>query len=81
MPVLAAAETRADPLSEDKRLMEFVDRAFDEAVARSPQTLTGLGIKQRYGELDDYTDANRARNREFSEAQLRRLKAEFDLPS
>jgi uncharacterized protein (DUF885 family) len=79
MPVLAAAETRADPLSEDKRLMEFVDRAFDEAVARSPQTMTALGIKQRYGELDDYTDANRLRQLEFSEAQLRRLKADFDL--
>jgi uncharacterized protein (DUF885 family) len=67
-----------DPLAEDRRLMAFLDRVFDEAAARSPQTLTGLGIKQRYGELDDYTDANRARNREFSEAQLRRLKAEFD---
>ena len=67
-----------DPLAEDRRLMAFLDSVFDEAAARSPQTLTGLGIKQRYGELDDYTDANRARNREFSEAQLRRLKAEFD---
>ncbi len=40
--------------------------------------MTGLGIKQRYGELDDYSDADRVRQRELSEAQLRRMKAEFD---
>jgi hypothetical protein len=58
--------------------LEFLDRVFDESVARSPQTLTGLGIKQRYGELDDYTDAENIRQREFSERSLAQMKAQFD---
>jgi uncharacterized protein (DUF885 family) len=73
-----AGTTRGDPSAEDQRLMTFLDRAFDETAARSPEALTGLGIKQRYGELDDYSDADRMRGRELAEAQLRRMKAEFD---
>ncbi|HLL58374.1 MAG TPA: hypothetical protein VK391_00590, partial [Allosphingosinicella sp.] len=72
-----SAAAAADP-AEDGRLLAFLDQAFDESLARSPQALTGLGIKRRYGELDDYTDAAVLRQQELSEAQLRRMKAEFD---
>jgi uncharacterized protein (DUF885 family) len=75
---LPAPQDALDPASEDRRLMEFLDRAFDESTAASPEALTGLGIKQRYGELDDYSDADRMRQRELAETQLRRMKAEFD---
>jgi uncharacterized protein (DUF885 family) len=82
LPVPAAASaapaSRADPAAEDRRLLAFLDRAFDEAAARSPQTLTGLGIKQRYGELDDYTDAENLRERQFAERSLQQMKAQFD---
>jgi len=77
-PPPAAARPAADPAAEDARLLAFVDAAFDEAVARSPETMTGLGIKRDYGKLDDYTDADRVQGQALSEAQLARLKAEFD---
>src|SRR3954465_13010515 len=49
-----------EPADEDSRLLAFLDAAFDEAAERSPETLTGLGIKRRYGELDRYTDEEAA---------------------
>jgi uncharacterized protein (DUF885 family) len=74
----ASAEPAVDPAAEDARLLAFLDAAFDEAVARSPQTLTSLGIKERYGELDDYTDAENVWQREFAEATLAKMKAQFN---
>jgi hypothetical protein len=55
-PAAAASQPAADPAAEDARLLAFLDRAFDEATALSPESLTGLGIKQDYGKLDRYTD-------------------------
>ena len=67
-----------DPLAEDARLLAVLDAGFAESIASSPQTLTGLGIKTDYDKLNDYTDAQRQRQRALGEAQLARLKAEFD---
>ena len=66
------------PVSEDRRFLEFLDRAFDERAARSPQTLTSLGIKQDYGKLDDYTDRNAAEGLALAERQLAEMKSRFD---
>src|SRR5690349_19099971 len=57
-PVVAPAAP-VDRAAEDRRLMTFLDAAFDEQTARSPESLTSLGIKQQYDRLDDYTDAHR----------------------
>jgi uncharacterized protein (DUF885 family) len=73
-----ARQDAPDPASEDRRLMGFLDRAFDESAAASPEALTSLGIKQRYGELDDYSDADRVRQRELGETQLKQMKAQFE---
>jgi uncharacterized protein (DUF885 family) len=74
----AAAAAVADPAAEDARLVAFLDAAFDESIATSPQALTGLGIKTDYDKLNDYTDAQAERQRALSEAQLARMKSEFD---
>ncbi|HEY8572766.1 DUF885 domain-containing protein [Phenylobacterium sp.] len=63
--------------SEDARLAAFFEQAFLEAARQSPETLTNLGRKERYGELDDYTEADRKRGREIAERQLARMKREF----
>ena len=76
--VAAAATPATTPAAEDARLLAFVDQAFDEAVAMSPQALTGLGIKQDYDKLDSYTDAQAAKELAFSEAKLAAMKASFD---
>ncbi|HWH17105.1 MAG TPA: DUF885 domain-containing protein [Allosphingosinicella sp.] len=75
----AASAAASSPEAEDRRLLAFLDAAFDESIANSPETLTGLGIKKDYGRLNDYTDAHAERQRALSEAQLQRMKAEFDL--
>ena len=40
--------------SEDARLSDFLQAAFLESARLSPETLTQLGMKDRYGELGDY---------------------------
>ncbi|HEV2078287.1 MAG TPA: DUF885 domain-containing protein [Allosphingosinicella sp.] len=73
------APAPADPAAEDRRLLAFLDANFDEAIRMSPQTMTGLGIKQDYDKLNDYTPAQQERARALQEAQFARLKAEFDV--
>ena len=84
-PVAAAAsapvgpvEPTVDPLAEDQRLTTFLDAAFEEQVARSPQGLTSLGRKDRYGELNSYTDANAAEDLALSQRQLAAMRAQFN---
>lgn len=78
-PMTASARPAAmQPSEEDRRLNEFLDRAFDEQVALSPQQLTSLGIKTDYDKLDDYTDAGAARELALAEAQLAAMRREFD---
>nr|WP_295372590.1 DUF885 domain-containing protein [uncultured Sphingosinicella sp.] len=75
------AAATADPIgqqAEDQRLLAFLDRAFDQSIASSPETLTSLGIKTNYDKLNDYTDAQRQRQRDLSERQLAEMKAQFD---
>lgn len=80
VPVMATAPApvAAQQAAEDARLLALVDSAFDEAVARSPEFMTSLGIRQDYGRLDDYTDAARLEDARLSEAYLARLQAEID---
>lgn len=73
-----SAPATADPAAEDARLLAFLDAAFDEAIATSPETLTALGGKTNYDRLDDYTDAQAERQQALTQAQLARMKAEFD---
>lgn len=77
-PPAAEAAPATDPAAEDARLVAFLDAAFDETIASSPETLTALGMKTGYDRLDDYTDAQEERQRALAEARLARMKAEFD---
>jgi uncharacterized protein (DUF885 family) len=70
--------TAPSPAAEDARLLAFLDAAFDESIASSPETMTALGMKRDYHKLDDYTDAQEERQRALAEAQLARMKSEFD---
>jgi uncharacterized protein (DUF885 family) len=73
-PPASAAATAA----EDARLTAFLDRAWEEQVALSPETQTQLGRKTSYDRLDDYTDAASVRARDLAEAQLKAMRAQFD---
>jgi uncharacterized protein (DUF885 family) len=76
-PEAAAAAPAADPAAEDARLLAFLDAAFEESLAASPQSLTSLGRKEQYDRLDDYTQAASERQLALSETQLARMKADF----
>ncbi len=73
----AAGEDSPSP-AEDARLLAFLDQAFDESAAHSPELLTSLGSKKAYDKLDDYTDEGERTMLELSEKQLARMKAQFD---
>ena len=73
-----AAPAAVTATSEDARLASFFQAAFLESARLSPETLTQLGMKERYGELGDYTLAGQRQALAVAEAQLARLKRDFD---
>ncbi|PZQ65618.1 MAG: DUF885 domain-containing protein [Phenylobacterium zucineum] len=74
----AAPAAPAAAQSEDARLAAFFQQAFMEVVRLSPESLSQLGMKERYGELGDYTKAGQDKALAVAEAQLVRMKRDFD---
>lgn len=78
-----AAETAAAPtaasatVAQDKAFLAFLDAAYDEMTALSPETMTSLGLKTGYDRLDDYTDAADVKRMKLREQQLKALRARF----
>lgn len=75
-PAPAAAAPAAQ--SEDARLAAFFQAAFMEMAQLSPETLTQLGMKQRYSELGDYTYEGQKKQVDVGAALVARMKREFD---
>jgi uncharacterized protein (DUF885 family) len=73
-----ASPAAADPAAEDARLLAFLDAAFDERNASSPETLTSLGSKTDHDRLDDYSDAQAQRDQALVRKHLADMKARFD---
>ncbi|WEK42238.1 MAG: DUF885 domain-containing protein [Candidatus Sphingomonas colombiensis] len=73
-PVPAPAATAG---VQDAALLQFLDQAFDEQLALSPEQQTHLGLKANYDRLDDYTDAAAARQLALTERQLKEMHARF----
>ncbi|HEU0099246.1 MAG TPA: DUF885 domain-containing protein [Allosphingosinicella sp.] len=78
LPPNASVAPAADPAAEDGRLLAFLDSAFDERNASSPETLTSLGSKTSYDRLDDYSDAQAQRDQALVQKQLADMKSRFD---
>ena len=64
--------------AESKRVKEFLDKAFDENVARHPQFASQLGLKIGYDKWEDLSDASNAADLAFSLQTLATLKRDFD---
>lgn len=83
-PALAQAPAAAQPAapaaaqSDDARLAAFFQAAFLQVAQMSPETLTQLGIMQRYNELGDYTYEGQKKQVDASNALVARMKREFD---
>jgi uncharacterized protein (DUF885 family) len=80
-PLEAPPAAAADPAAEDARLLAFLDAAFDERIASSPESLTSQGSKTDYDRLDDYTDARAERDQALVRKQVADMKARFDYGS
>lgn len=73
-----SSQTVATPeISESEKVNAFFDRVFEESVARSPESLTYLGRKNRGDEWDDLSEAYANESMEITKKQLAELKA-FD---
>ncbi len=73
----AAAEAEAQ--TEDQRLAAFFEELFQRDLANSPLFQAQLGMKtERYGEWDDFSDAEAIRQFEETKDDLKRLREEFD---
>jgi len=64
--------------AESVRLNAWFEQKFDEAVARDPMRQTYLGIKDRYGEWTDASEAFERAELEFQRAEIAEMKASFD---
>ena len=73
----AAPQAPARPNVQDAALPAFLDRAYDEQLALSPESQTQLGLKTNYDRLDDYTDAASLRAEALAERQLVAMRAQF----
>ncbi len=62
---------------QDAALLAFLDTAYDEQLALSPESQTQLGLKTSNDRLDDYTDAAALRAEALAERQLVAMRARF----
>jgi uncharacterized protein (DUF885 family) len=74
-PANVAAQATAEA---DARLAAFLEAAYGERIALSPQQMTSLGMKTAYDRLDDYTPAADERSLLLAQIQLAQMKAEHD---
>jgi uncharacterized protein (DUF885 family) len=64
--------------AESKRANAFLDKTFDENVARHPQFASQLGIKIGYDKWEDLSDASNAADLAFALQALATLKRDFN---
>ena len=64
--------------AESKKVNDFFDKKFDEAVKRNPETASSLGLKIRYDEWSDRSDDFAKNELEISKANLAYIKSKFD---
>ncbi len=64
--------------SEDSRLGAFFDKAVQDRLDLSPESLTYRGSKKRYGELDDHSRAGAEKFFALVDAQVAQMKEGFD---
>ena len=68
----------AEAATETARLNAWLNARYEEELERSPTSLTTLGRKTRYGEIDDISEAGELANYHLLEQSVARLRREFD---
>jgi len=70
----ARAATTPEIAAESAKANAFFERVFDETVARSPMTMTQLGMKTDYDKWDDLSEARELEDFELGVKQFAELK-------
>ena len=73
-----AAYSQEAVAAESVRLNEWFETKFDAAVARDPMRQTYLGIKDRYGEWTDASEAFELAELEIQRAEVAEMQANFE---
>jgi uncharacterized protein (DUF885 family) len=64
--------------AESKRANEFLDKCYDDFIAKHPQAASRLGIKTDYDKWDDVSDAEAAADLAAELSNVAALKRDFD---
>ncbi len=75
----SAIESRSLPADITEAFYLFLEEAFEEELMDSPESLTQLGRRERYGEWDDYSDERILLDLERDSRQLEEMRARFDI--
>src|SRR5687767_9916139 len=73
----AYAQQSEVAVAEDPRLHAWFEAKFEEQLMFSPLFLSQLGRKERYGEIDDLSDAQADRQLAWQRATVEELRREF----
>jgi len=70
--------TQEKALTESQRLNQWFETKYEEKLLQSPMTLTTLGRKERYDELDDFSEAAEDKSLKWQADSVAELKNSFD---
>ena len=71
--------TEAEVAEQSKKVNEYLDRKFDEAIDRNPEAASSLGLRSHYGDWSDRSDENAKRELEIQRANIDTLRKNFKL--
>jgi uncharacterized protein (DUF885 family) len=71
--------TGAEITAQSKKVNEYLDRKFDEAIERNPEWASTLGLRSHYGDWTDRSDENARRELDIQRASLDTLRRNFKL--
>lgn len=71
--------TEAEVTEQSKKVNEFLDRKFDEAIDRSPEAASSLGLRSHYDEWNDRSDEHYKKELDIQRANIDSLKMNFKL--
>ncbi|WP_100643830.1 DUF885 domain-containing protein [Alteromonas facilis] len=74
----ATEATAAATQTESERLNQWFETKYEEQLMQSPLTLTSLGRKERYGEIDDMSEAADEERYNWLKTSVEELKSQFD---
>lgn len=71
--------TKEETIAESKKVNDYLDLKFDEAVARNPETASSMGLKTGYDSWSDRSDENADKEFAIQKAIVDSLISKFNL--